>query len=211
MPRLSEEKRAVLESMTREALYEAAVSILQEEGWPGLTIERLAAAAGVSKGTVYNYFPDKKEIVYFVAERNMEAVTEKIRSLDVENGDPVRLLEESLDFLLAHMFENRRTLAAMVRVINEDAQMRDLHCDCRNHPAQDIRETFMEVFRRGISTGRFRPCNPLLMDSVLHATLHGIIHEFILHTNEETDVQGLIPEIRDIILHGLCLEEKAKP
>jgi len=211
MPRLSEEKKAVLESMTREALYEAAVSILQEEGWPGLTIEKLAASAGVAKGTVYNYFPDKKEIIYFVAERNMEAVTEKIRSLDLENGDPLALLQDSLDFLLAHMFENRRTLAAMVRVINEDAQMRTLHCDCRNHPGQDIRETFVEIFRKGIATGCFRPCDPLLMDSVLHATLHGIIHEFILHTDEDTDVPGLIPEIRNIILHGLCREEKAKP
>ena len=67
MPRLSEEKRAVLESMTRAALYEAAVGILQDEGLQGLTMERLAVSAGVAKGTVYNYFRDKKEIVFFVA------------------------------------------------------------------------------------------------------------------------------------------------
>ncbi len=211
MPKLSEEKKAVLESMTQEALYQAAVSILKEEGWPGLTIEKLASAAGVAKGTVYNYFPDKKEIIYFVAERNMEPVTKKIKELDLENGNPVRLLEKSLDFLLTHLFESRQTLAAMVRVVNEDAQARALHCDPRNHPAREIREAFLQVFRKGIEEGCFRTGNPLLMDTVLHATLHGIIHEFILHTNDEADVSTFIPEIRNIILHGLCLEEKTKP
>ena len=47
MPRLSEQKRAVLESMTRDALYEAALSILEAEGWMGLTMEKLAQRAGV--------------------------------------------------------------------------------------------------------------------------------------------------------------------
>jgi AcrR family transcriptional regulator len=212
MPRLSEEKRAVLESMTREALYEAAVGILQDEGLQGLTMERLAVSAGVAKGTVYNYFRDKREIVFFVAERTMEEMIREVQDLDVESGDPVGLLEESLDLLLHHMFEKRRTLSAMFRIITEDADMRVLACESRNRqPGHEIREKMVEIFRKGVSTGRFRPGDPALMDSVLHATLHGIIHEFIIHANDETDPEAAIAAVKDLILHGFCPEEKEKP
>jgi len=211
MPRLSEEKKAVLESMTREALYQAGLSILHEEGWQGLTMDRLAAAAGVAKGTVYNYFRDKKEIVYFVAERAMEDMTRQVRALDLENGDPVRLLEQSLDILLVHMFENRRTLAAMFRTLSEDAEMRTMACERKDQPGHEIREKMVEIFRKGVATGRFRPGDPVLMDLLLHATFHGIIHEFIFRSREDTEPKAAIAAIKDLVLHGFCPEEKNKP
>jgi len=211
MPRLSEEKKAVLESMTREALYEAAMSIIQAEGGPGLTIERLATTAGVAKGTVYNYFRDKKEIIFFVTERGMEGLIQQVQALDVENGDPEVLLEESLDLLLHHMFEKRRTFAAMFRVLAEDAEMRALACDPKNRPGYEIREKMTEIFRKGVSTGRFRPGNPVMMNAVFHATLHGIIHEFILHADDDADPSEAVAAIKDLILHGFCPEEKKKP
>ena len=211
MPRLSEEKKAVLESMTREALYQAGLSILHEEGWQGLTMDRLAAAAGVAKGTVYNYFRDKKEIVYFVAERAMEDMTRQVRALDLENGDPVRLLEQSLDILLVHMFENRRTLAAMFRTLSEDAEMRTMDCEGKGQPGHEIREKMVEIFRKGVATGRFRPGDPVLRDLLLHATFHGIIHEFIFRSREDTEPKAAIAAIKDLVLHGFCPEEKNKP
>ncbi len=211
MPRLSEEKKAVLESMTREALYEAAVTILEEEGWQGLTMERLAASAGVAKGTVYNYFRDKREIIYFVAERSMEDLRENILGTDISRGDPVRHLEEFVGSLLEHMFEKRRTLSALFRVMEEDADLRKAACDSRNHPALEIRQRTGELFRRGVAEGRFRACDPALMDAVLHATLHGVIHEFIAHENRVRDIEEAIPALKDLILHGFCPKENRKP
>lgn len=210
MPKLSEEKKAVMESMTREALYEAALSIIQEEGGPGLTIEKLAASAGVAKGTVYNYFRDKKEIIYFVAERSMEDLIQQVQALDVESGDPLVVLEEGLDILLHHMFEKRRTFSAMSRVLAEDAEMRTFACDPQNRPGHEIREEMVEIFQKGVSTGRFRPGDPVLMDLQLQATLHGIIHEFILNENNVRDVDEVIPAVKDLILYGFCPKEKAK-
>jgi AcrR family transcriptional regulator len=211
MPKLSEEKKAVLESMTREALFGAAVAILEEDGWQGLTIERLAAAAGVAKGTVYNYFRDKREIVYFVAERSMEEVREKVLATDISEGDPVRLLDGLLETLLRHVFEKRRTLSAMVRMMVEDAEMRSMTCDSGNHPALEIREKLVDLFRRGTAEGAFPPIDPVLMDAVLHATLHGIIHEFIVHEEQIRDVDEVISAVKGLVLYGFCRKEPAKP
>lgn len=46
----------------REAIVEAAIAEFREHGFNGTSMDRVAAAAGVSKRTVYNHFPSKDEL-----------------------------------------------------------------------------------------------------------------------------------------------------
>ncbi|QYN25096.1 TetR/AcrR family transcriptional regulator [Amycolatopsis sp. DSM 110486] len=47
----------------RRAVLEAADDLLVEHGFAGLTIERIAAAAGVAKQTIYRWWPSKVDIL----------------------------------------------------------------------------------------------------------------------------------------------------
>ncbi|MDN6640334.1 MAG: TetR/AcrR family transcriptional regulator, partial [Tetragenococcus sp.] len=47
-----------------ESLYEAAKKCLQKFGVKKTTVERITQMAGISKGSVYNFYP-KKEILFF--------------------------------------------------------------------------------------------------------------------------------------------------
>lgn len=55
--------RAVKKERTRVALSQAAVAIVAEEGIDALTAERIAAAAGVSRRTLFNYFPRVEDVL----------------------------------------------------------------------------------------------------------------------------------------------------
>ena len=59
MVTLRERKRAA----TRERIIEAAVKLFGKRGIGGVTIDDVAAAAEVGKGTIYNYFNTKEDIV----------------------------------------------------------------------------------------------------------------------------------------------------
>ncbi len=54
LPRLTDRKR--------EAIVQAAIAEFRESGFSGTSMDRVAAAAGVSKRTVYNHFPSKDEL-----------------------------------------------------------------------------------------------------------------------------------------------------
>ncbi len=45
---------------TVDAIVEAAARILGDQGWAGFTTNKVAEAAGVSIGSYYQYFPDKR-------------------------------------------------------------------------------------------------------------------------------------------------------
>lgn len=52
-----------------DAVVEAGARILEEKGWEGLTMQGVAAVAGVSPGSLYQYFPDKAALVTEIIER----------------------------------------------------------------------------------------------------------------------------------------------
>jgi AcrR family transcriptional regulator len=55
-------------------MLEAATRILDKQGLAGLTTNRVAEVAGVSIGTVYQYFNDKSELLDALAERELQAL-----------------------------------------------------------------------------------------------------------------------------------------
>lgn len=61
---------------TVEAIVEAAARILTEEGYGCLTTNKVADLAGVSIGSLYQYFENKESLVYAVYERHQQRVRE---------------------------------------------------------------------------------------------------------------------------------------
>ncbi len=59
-------------------MLEAATRILDKQGLAGLTTNRVAEVAGVSIGTVYQYFNDKTELLDALAEREVQALTQAV-------------------------------------------------------------------------------------------------------------------------------------
>lgn len=57
-------------------MLEAATRILDRQGLAGLTTNRVAEVAGVSIGTVYQYFNDKSELLDALAERELQALSQ---------------------------------------------------------------------------------------------------------------------------------------
>jgi AcrR family transcriptional regulator len=71
---------------TVDALLEAAARVLQRRGYAAATTNRIAEAAGVSVGTLYEYFVDKDAVFDSLIERQLEAIVSAIRTEELEPG-----------------------------------------------------------------------------------------------------------------------------
>lgn len=63
---------------TREAIVEAAFQVLAKEGEVALTTNRIAERAGVSIGSVYQYFRDKDAVLSALINRERDAMAARI-------------------------------------------------------------------------------------------------------------------------------------
>ncbi|MFT3762832.1 MAG: TetR/AcrR family transcriptional regulator [Pseudoxanthomonas sp.] len=63
---------------TVDAIFEATIQVLLAEGPQRLTTIRVAERAGVSVGTLYQYYPNKQALLFGVLQRHMQRVDEVI-------------------------------------------------------------------------------------------------------------------------------------
>jgi AcrR family transcriptional regulator len=105
---LRERKRVA----TRRAILESAIGLFSERGFEGPTIEQIAAAAGIGKGTVYNYFATKEEIlVAFMVELEGKFQRRIARYAEAEGP-----LERILTEVLLLQFRLKQPYLGFVRV-----------------------------------------------------------------------------------------------
>jgi len=65
---------------TVEAIYEATIQVLLCEGAERLTTTRVAERAGVSVGTLYQYYPNKQSLLFAVLQGHMNKVSEAVEA-----------------------------------------------------------------------------------------------------------------------------------
>jgi AcrR family transcriptional regulator len=83
--------------VTVSALFEASIQVLLAAGYRKLTTTRVAERAGVSVGTLYQYFPNRQALIICVIERYLEEIVSAIeRSCRELNGRPLDELATGL-------------------------------------------------------------------------------------------------------------------
>ncbi|ROP64469.1 TetR/AcrR family transcriptional regulator [Curtobacterium sp. ZW137] len=77
-----------------EVLADAAAELFLEQGYAGTTVDHIAARAGVSRATFFNYFLAKSDVMWL----ELDAAVAALPALLAESAEPsaVRAVEEAL-------------------------------------------------------------------------------------------------------------------
>ncbi|MGB3832952.1 MAG: TetR/AcrR family transcriptional regulator [Mesorhizobium sp.] len=91
MPLTAQARREQQKAAMRSELVAAAHRLVQEEGYEGLTIRKLARRVGYAPMSVYSYFADKQDILLALAEDAFETLARRIE--ENRSDDPVEALK----------------------------------------------------------------------------------------------------------------------
>lgn len=90
---------------TRQKLYEAAVTLIAEQGFSSTTVEEIADRAGVAKGTVYYNFASKTELFEGLLRHGVGLLTDSLRGAAADRP-PLEALDAmvraGLEFIAAY-------------------------------------------------------------------------------------------------------------
>jgi len=175
---------------SRRVILEAALAELGESGYGALTIESVAARAGVGKSTIYRHWPGKLALVEDAFR------TLKAQALIPDSG-PIR--ERITAFLeqIAHLVEESTYSAcmpALIEAAERDPQVRAFHCNF----SAERRAVLVDVLRDATASGELPPAtDPELLADALIGPI--VMRRLMLF---ETFDPKLVPALVDQVLPG---------
>ncbi len=165
----------------RDSIVDAAEKLFFSKGFAPTTIDEIAAAAELSKGTIYLYFKNKEEIYIAIIRRGLRLLINQFHESAAKAGtgaEKVRSLGQALltfyerypDHFKA-MFYQHEGVTCPAGTAGEDPLISGLLKD-----KEEIHAFSMEVIQGGIDDGSIRPeVDPVKATLVLIGMILGLI------------------------------------
>lgn len=176
-----------------EAIVEAGCRVLADKGWEGFRMYRVAEVAGVSPGSLYQYFPNKGALVTEIIEREsareLAFVLENLTTASAD--DPCSALDRVVRLLLAYQRERgpvmRQAMAAVPQL--------------GRHPALVARAAALAAFLRAQLEPQttVRAVDPTVATFVLGNAIHSITHDGVFPRLDDMDDEKLACEIGRLV------------
>ena len=138
-------------------LLEAALTLFVEKGFSATRSEEVAKAAGVSKGTLYLYFPSKEELLKAVIQHFLGAEIEAgIKEAAAAEGPTAQVMEQLLVTWWTRIYEGPAS-GVFKLVITEIRNFPEIGDFWVEHVVAPGEALVSGLLRRGIERGEFAP------------------------------------------------------
>ena len=183
----------------------AALTLFHTRGFAASKIDDVARAAGVTKGTVYLYFPSKEELFKAAIREtilpNLDRIAESARAETSAKAQ----LKTALRMWADKMSHNRGCISKLM--IAEAGNFPELAEFFREEVSERLRRMLANIIEYGIAQGEFRACDPFMVTRALCAPI--LLNNIWRHTFPEQhnlpDPASLTDSIIDIVFHGITL------
>ena len=183
----------------------AALDCFAERGFAATRLEDVAARAGVTKGTLYLYFPGKEELFKALVRQELLPNIERLEAVAAGPGSAAEMLTRLVAVWATDVAPSRFAVLPKL-VIAEAGNFPELAKFYLREVIQRSFRLLQSILRRGVEAGEFRSVDvehtalcavgPLLL-SVLWK------HTFDAHAARPLDVTALCQAHLDVMLNGL--------
>lgn len=146
----------------------AATRLINERGYRGASVERIASELKVTKGSFYHHLQAKDDLVLACFRRSFTTVAEAQHGADEAGGDQWARLSTAIATLLDIQFSERGPLLRTSALQALPADFRAAVIDRSNRIARRFAGTMID----GISEGSIRAIDPLVASQALMAMLN---------------------------------------
>jgi AcrR family transcriptional regulator len=201
-------KEIVTAFRTREILA-AARQLLEQRGPEAMTMEEIAAAAGVAKGTLYLYFQSKDDLILALINQVGENILRDVEVSLESPGTPPEKLIRMVSVLLEYLNRERLLFPMYARELLRGERESS---EGFRRPYEELEEKFVtlvtRLFAEGIAAGQFIPANPRLLTFLIRGLVRATGY-YQKAEGQADAAQEALPVILTLISSGLIREKQS--
>ena len=200
--RLSKARRACVEAMMKDTIFDAAGALLEEKGTDGLTMDRVASKVGVATASLYNYFRDKNELLQYTYSRMVEPFFQAVEEVVRTNARAPHKLSGIVQTALKHSAKHKGLMKLLAGMGYEP----EIRKACRPRFVRML----TTAFEQGIDEGSFRPLDTADMSRMFFGSL---LELFDLQASgaPKKDVKRFAGTLIDAALNGVHAGKSRPP
>jgi AcrR family transcriptional regulator len=186
---------------TREAIIEAAARVFQTKGYHAASVQDIADAVGILKGSLYHHFESKEELLYLIVKEPRARLYKTVADIvadDAPAGDKLRRA------LLAHLEAFAEHYPHLFVYLREREEMKRRF---RGAP-KEYERYWQQILREGVKSGEFRA--DLDVDVVSYGLL-GMVNWLYkwYDPNGRLSVREIAAQFSTMALAGLTAAERS--
>jgi AcrR family transcriptional regulator len=183
----------------REAILDAAVALFAEHGYADADTQALADRLQVGKGTLYRYFPSKRDLFLAAADRVMRRLSEQVDRAIEHVPEPLERIERAIEAYL-EFFAGQPQFVELL--IQERAHFKDRKKPTYFEHRDANRGRWSVLFEQLIAAGRVRDVPVERLMDVLGDLVYGTMFTNYF-TGPRQPAAQQARDILDIIFHGI--------
>jgi AcrR family transcriptional regulator len=183
---------------TLDAILTATARILVKEGFDRASTNRIAEAAGVSIGSLYQYFPSKEALVAALIERHIDEMCgEIVGALERVSQLPLaQAVREMVELMLRAHAIDPELHKVLIEQVPRTGRLQHVH-DVERQVLELVRG-YLEIHRDELGVK-----NPELAAFVVVTAVEALTHQTTLHHPERLSERALADEITALVVRYL--------
>jgi len=190
----------------RSDIMTAAMHVFSQHGISSARITEIADAAGVGKGTIYEYFRSKEDIFLAAFRYHFEEHNKNLLKILNHTQNPVEKLEILIQHTLPDFLEKNGEFASIMMdfwaegIRNKDEKiLQELNL---KKLYSEYRDLIATILVEGIEQNIFRYVDPYSMAAIVIGALDGLMLQWILD-HRTLDVRHVSQTLLDLLINGL--------
>jgi AcrR family transcriptional regulator len=180
---------------TVEAILQAAAQVFERHGYAAGTTNRIAERAGVSIGTVYQYFPNKDAILVALVHRHLAESTAALQP-HIDRLNRGAGFDDVLPNIVHAMVAMHALAPGLHRVLFEETQLPPT----LRAELDELEDQLVDVAAQALATDpSTAPNDPRLTARIVISTIEGLTHRLVLRPPPNVAPDAIANEITEFV------------
>jgi len=181
-----------------------AAELITQHGYHATSMDDIAGALGIAKGTLYQHFASKEALVVALVQERFSSLLDSLRAARVRACSPAGALLEALRLLFEGQSQGLRIFD-----VTAGAMLALADCEPLHGLRLELNELLVEIVRDGQASGEVDPSiDPRIAASALYALSTPRPYRTLLATGH-ADEASLVEELGRLYLGGIASPARA--
>src|SRR5690606_8212170 len=192
--------REVQKQDTKQLIFTKAIKLFKEKGYDHVTVQEIASTCGIAKGTFFNYFSKKEDVLLYFGESQLQLLEQNLKTYQ-SVSDP----KQKIVTLLGELLKRYSAEGELMKLVISEIVRSAFVSAMESNSIKRLESVLADIINGAKQQGTLHSVHDteLISSVVIGAYFHTMMTWSLLHTSGEP-IDYHFERHLSAVWHGVC-------